>query len=73
MRQPVRICPIAELTTWELRKLREECERRLGMDTLPPASKSREELAEEIKAVTAEQEERKRIAERAKAAAHADS
>jgi hypothetical protein len=53
--------PIPQMTTFELRTLREALEQRLAMQTLPPYSQPREELQQELSEVIAEQDERARI------------
>jgi hypothetical protein len=53
--------PIPKMTTFELTKLREALEECLAMDTLPPLSRPREELSNDLADVIAEQDERERI------------
>ena len=50
--------PIGEMATWELRKLRSELEEKLGMETLPPYVRPREQLQADLDAVIKEQQER---------------
>jgi hypothetical protein len=53
--------PAPQMTTFELRDLREGLEQRLAMQTLPPGSRPREELQQQLSEVIAEQDERARI------------
>jgi hypothetical protein len=53
--------PVAQMTTYELKDLRNALEERLATETLPPCSLPREELKQQLAEVTAEQDERARI------------
>jgi hypothetical protein len=53
--------PVPQMATFELRELRRALEERLAMATLPPGSRPREELRQELGEVIAEQDERARI------------
>jgi hypothetical protein len=53
--------PISQMTTYELRDLRQALEGTLAMETLPPYTRPREELQQQLTEVTAEQVERARI------------
>jgi hypothetical protein len=53
--------PIPQMTTFELRELREALEQRLAMHTLAPYSRPREELQQQLSELIAEQDERARI------------
>jgi SOS response regulatory protein OraA/RecX len=53
--------PVPQMTTFELRNLRETIEQRLAMQTLPSRSRSRQELQQQLTEVIAEQDERARI------------
>jgi hypothetical protein len=53
--------PIPQMTTYELRDLREALQERLATPTMPPYSRSREELQQDLAEVIAEQDERARI------------
>jgi hypothetical protein len=55
--------PIPQMTTFELRDLRESLERVLGIETLPSHVRPREQLQADLDAVIKEQQERA-IAER---------
>jgi hypothetical protein len=52
------------MTTYELRDLREALQERLATPTMPPYSRSREELQQDLAEVIAEQDERARIRHR---------
>ena len=53
--------PIPQMTTFELRELREALEERLAMATLPPGIRPRDELEQQLSEVIAEQDECTRI------------
>lgn len=56
-------CPIPQMTTFELRNLRQELETVLSTEPLPEVYEPRErDLRQQLDAVIAEQESRKRIA-----------
>jgi hypothetical protein len=53
--------PIRQMTTYELRELRERLEQTLAMQTLPRYVRSREDLSRQLTEVIAEQDQRARI------------
>jgi hypothetical protein len=53
--------PISQMTTFELRDLREALENALAMEALSPYTRSREELEQQLSEVIVEQDERTRI------------
>jgi hypothetical protein len=53
--------PIPQMTTFELTELRRALEETLAMETLPPYTRSREELQQQLSEVITEQDERARI------------
>ena len=52
---------IGQMTTYELRELREQLEETLAMETLPRYVRSREDLSRQLTEVIAEQDEHARI------------
>jgi hypothetical protein len=54
--------PIEQMTSSELRALRERLAETLAMDTLPRYMRSREDLSRQLTEVIAEQESRARLA-----------
>jgi hypothetical protein len=58
--QPAEL-PVGQLTTYELRDLRRDLEELLALDTLPPYTRPRSELRQELADVIAEQADRERI------------
>lgn len=54
--------PIEQMTSSELRALRERLTETLAMDTLPRYMRSREDLSRQLTEVIAEQESRARLA-----------
>ncbi len=58
--QPAEL-PVGQLTTYELRDLRRDLEELLALGTLPPYTRPRGELQQELADVIAEQAERARI------------
>jgi len=60
--QPAEV-PIEQMTTCELKDLRQALEETLAMDMLPPYTRTRAELQQELAEVIAEQDERARIAD----------
>jgi hypothetical protein len=54
--------PIEQMTSSELRALRERLTETLAMDTLPRNMRSREDLSRQLTEVIAEQESRARLA-----------
>ena len=55
--------PVRQMTTHELRELRERLNELLAMETLPRYARSREELSRQLTEVIAEQDERERYAD----------
>jgi hypothetical protein len=53
--------PIGQMTTYELRELREQLEETLAMQTLPRYVRPREDLSRQFTEVIAEQDQRARI------------
>jgi hypothetical protein len=53
--------PISQMTTYELKELRQALEETLAMETLPPHTLPREELSKTLSEVTREQDERAKI------------
>jgi hypothetical protein len=53
--------PVAQMTTYELRDLRQRLEEVLAMDELPPYTRPRGELQQTLTEVLAEQADRERI------------
>jgi hypothetical protein len=53
--------PVPQMTTFELTDLREALEETLAMATLPPGSRPRQELQQQLAEVIAEQDDRTRI------------
>lgn len=53
--------PIRQMTTDELRELREQLEQTLTMETLPRYVRPREDLSSQLTEVIAEQDQRARI------------
>lgn len=53
--------PIRQMTTYDLRELRERLEQTLAMQTLPRYVRSREDLSRRLTEVIAEQDQRARI------------
>lgn len=50
--------PIRQMTTWELKELRQALEETLAMPTLPPHTLPREELSKTLSEVIAERDAR---------------
>jgi predicted secreted Zn-dependent protease len=53
--------PVPQMTTFELTELRVALEERLAMQTLPPCTRPRQELRQQLSEVIAEQDQRARI------------
>jgi hypothetical protein len=70
--QPAEV-PIPQLTTSELQRLREDLKYLLALETLPPVTRSREELQQTLADVIAEQEDRERMAREASAKLRAET